>query len=273
MTTYVVGDVQGCYDSLILLLKRIEFNPENDHIIFAGDIINRGPKSLKTIRFIKSLGDSASLVLGNHDLHLISVFYKIRSASSKDTVNKLLNAKDAENLVNWLRQQPLAIYRKDLDLFVSHAGLYPNWSIKQGLKRAKKFSVQLKSDNFLKLLKRMYGNSPLDYHYHLSKYAKLRFTVNSFTRMRYCQHDATLNFSEKHSPNAAKRGLQPWFKLENKRNTSTRFVFGHWSSLGFYNLDNIICLDTGCVWGNKLTAYNVDKDKFISVKSIEKQID
>jgi len=270
MTTYVIGDVQGCYDSLIALLKKIDFSPKKDTLIFAGDIINRGPKSLKTIRFIKDLGESSKLILGNHDLHLISIFYGIRTASPRDTIDKLCKANDAEDLITWLRSQPLAIFDSELDIFISHAGIHPKWTTKKALKRSNKFSKLLAGENYLKLLKRMYGNKPKLYHYSLSKYEKLRFTVNSFTRMRFCEKDSSLNFDEKRSPARINSHLLPWFKLKSKRSKSTRYIFGHWSSLGLYKKDNIICLDTGCVWGNKLTAYNVNEDTFVSVKAKEK---
>lgn len=269
MATYVIGDVQGCYDSLIALLDKIDFDRTVDKLIFAGDLVNRGPKSLKTLRFIKGLGDSSQVVLGNHDLHLISIFYDVRRSSHRDNINKICNAKDGEELITWLRQQPLLISNEELDLIISHAGVHPSWSNKQALKRAARFSKNLRGPNYLKLLVKMYGNKPKQFSLKLSKYAKLRFTVNVFTRMRFCELNGGLNFTEKGSPNIDSDTLKPWFKLASKRKPSTRYIFGHWSSLGLYNKDNVICLDTGCVWGNKLTAYNATNDTFISVKAID----
>jgi len=193
----------------------------------------------------------------------------IRNESPRDTIKKICNAKDAEELIEWLRQHPLAIYEKDLDLFISHAGIYPGWSNKSAIKRSKKFSKYLRSNKYLKLLEYMYGNKPKRYSSKLSKYEKLRFTVNSFTRMRFCELDSSLNFSNKRSPEESDSNLLAWFKLPSKRSKTTRYLFGHWSSLGLYKQDNVICLDTGCVWGQKLTAYNATEDVFISVKAKE----
>lgn len=268
MTDYVVGDIQGCFDSLEALLKKVKFNPEFDILYCVGDLINRGPKSLETLEFLYSLGDSAKIVLGNHDLHLISCHSGLRQLKKVDTAQSVLDSPKADFWIQWLRQQPLMIYDTDKNFIVCHAGLYPHWSIKKGLSLSKKFSTALKSDKYLILLENIYGNNPIKYDKSLSKSKKLRFAVNAFTRMRYCLSDASLDFSFKNFP-SNRKSLHPWFKLKSKIPSSTRLIFGHWSSLGLYHQNNIICIDTGCVWGNELTLYNIDNDSFVHQKAID----
>lgn len=268
MTDYVVGDIQGCYDSLLALLDKTSFKPETDTLYCVGDLINRGPKSLETLEFLHSLGDAVKIVLGNHDLHLISCHYGLRQLKQLDTAQSVLDSPKASFWIEWLRQQPLMIHNKDKDFVICHAGLYPNWSIKKGLSFSNKFSFLLKGDNYLILLKNIYGNKPKKYNKSLSEQKKLRFAVNAFTRMRYCYSDASLDFCFKDFP-ASNKSLHPWFSLKRKISSSTRLIFGHWSSLGLYHQNNMICIDTGCVWGNELTLYNVDDDSFIHQKAID----
>lgn len=268
MTDYVVGDIQGCYDSLVALLDKAKFNPELDTLFCVGDLINRGPKSLETLEFLYSLGNSVKVVLGNHDLHLISCHYGLRQLKQLDTAQSVLDSSKANFWIEWLRQQPLMIFDADKDFIICHAGLHPSWSIKEGLSFSKKFSTQLKSDKYMILLDNMYGNTPNKYDESLSEPKQLRFAVNAFTRMRYCYFDKSLDFSFKNFP-TTQSTLHPWFNLPNKLPKSTRLIFGHWSSLGLYHQNNVICIDTGCVWGNELTLYNIDDDSFIHQKSID----
>ena len=268
MTDYVVGDIQGCFDTLDALLNKVAFNPELDTLYCVGDLINRGPKSLETLEFLYSLGDSVKIVLGNHDLHLISCYVGLRQLKQVDTAQSILDSPRADFWIHWLRQQPLMIYDSEKDFVICHAGLYPNWSIKKGLSFSKKFSKALKSDKYMILMKKIYGNSPSVYDKSLSKSKKLRFAVNAFTRMRYCRSDAGLDFNFKNFP-SNKKSLHPWFTLKRKTPSSTRLIFGHWSSLGLYHQNNTICIDTGCVWGNELTLHNIDNDSFIHQKAID----
>jgi bis(5'-nucleosyl)-tetraphosphatase (symmetrical) len=268
MTDYVVGDIQGCFDSLIALLDQIEFNKEHDTLYCVGDLVNRGPKSLETLEFLHSLGKSAKVVLGNHDLHLISCHYGIRGLKKNDTAQSVLASPKADFYINWLRQQPLIIYNNEKDFVISHAGLYPKWTLKQGLYYSEIFCNMLKSNKYLILLEKIYGNKPDKFNMTLSKAKKWLFTVNAFTRMRYCTKDAKLDFEMKGSPTESDT-LIPWFQLKNKRDKNTRYIFGHWSSLNLYKLDNVIGIDTGCVWGHKLTIYNVDNDQFIQQTAID----
>ena len=270
MTDYVVGDIQGCCDSLKALLDKVNFDPLVDHLYCVGDLINRGPKSLATLEFLFSLGSSVSTVLGNHDIHLISCYHKLRSLKKQDTAQEILSSSSASFWVDWLCQQPLIIYNKKKNFIVAHAGIYPQWSIDEALHFSTLFSKQLKSDNILILLENIYGNKPNNFSKCNSEEDYLRFIVNACTRMRYCYSNGRLDFSNKSFPNDKQNSeLIPWYHLQQKVNISTRIVFGHWSSLGLYHHNNIICIDTGCVWGNELTLYNVDQDCFIQQKAID----
>lgn len=275
MAKYIIGDIQGCFDSLQALLNKVNFDPNNDILYCVGDLVNRGPKSLKTLRFLIDLGESCRVVLGNHDIHLISLYYGIRNASKKDTIAKLLKSSDAKKLINWLRLQPLMIYDETDQFIISHAGLYPKWDIKTALRYSTLFSKSLKGDDFKAVLKNMYSNDPAQLSENSADSSILRFTVNSFTRMRFCHRNGDLSFIEKGSPNLKapitdnENDTFAWFQLPNKRPKNIKFFFGHWSSLGLYHHENLFCLDSGCVWGNKLSLYDFDNKKFISVKSKE----
>lgn len=275
MAKYIVGDIQGCFDSLKALLEKVKFNSKKDTLYCVGDLINRGPKSLKTLRFIKNLGNSCRVVLGNHDLHLMSVYYGIRNHSRKDTFDKLLKSSDAQDLIEWLRSQPLMIYEKSDKFVISHAGIYPKWDIETALNHSTALSKALRSDEFKTVLEKMYGNAPQQLDPASGYYAKLRFTVNAFTRMRFCSKDGGLSFDKKGPPDLQTpfddltANNFAWFRLPHKRPKDVLFLFGHWSSLGIYKHENLFCLDSGCIWGNKLSLYDFDNKKLISVKSKE----
>jgi len=270
MTDYVVGDIQGCCDSLIALLEKVNFNPLHDHLYCVGDLINRGPKSLATLEFLFSLDDSVSTVLGNHDIHLISCYYKHRHFKKLDTAQEILHSSSASFWIDWLCQQPLIIYNEKSNFVIAHAGVYPYWSIDNALSYSQTFSDQLKSNKSLILLEKIYGNNPKKFTKCSTEEEYLRFTVNAFTRMRYCHKDGRLDFSNKNFPNGKNNSeLIPWYHLKREIDVSTRIIFGHWSSLGLYHHNNNICIDTGCVWGNELTLYNIDQDCFIQQKAID----
>lgn len=269
MTDYVVGDIQGCYKSLRALLKKAQFDPTTDTLYCVGDLVNRGSDSLKTLRFIRDLGPAAKTVLGNHDLHLISLYYGFRKLKSFDTLKKLIEAKDADDLIEWLRQQPLMINIEDKNSVIVHAGLYPSWSVEQALEYSDEISTLLKSDKYEKLLKNMYGNTPDKYKVgRKNKHNRRRFTINAFTRMRYCAKNGRLDFEDKGPPAKTKGKLKPWFLLPHRRENKN-VIFGHWSSLGLFRGDQVIAIDTGCVWGGKLTLYDIDNNRFIQQKSVE----
>ncbi len=256
MAIYAIGDIQGCYDNLMDLLDKIEFNPRRDQLWFTGDLVNRGPQSLETLRFVKALGDSAVTVLGNHDLHLLAIACGQRKPHRKDSLNQILDAADRDELLYWLRHRPLFHYNDDFCLV--HAGLPPQWSFETTKRMALKAERVLQSDNYLDFIKHMYGNQPDLWSDRLSGMALLRFIINCFTRMRYCDTTGRLDF-DYNGPLGSQAGhLLPWFAVPNRRTASLKIIFGHWSTLGFYAGNNCYAIDTGCLWGGQLTAFKLD---------------
>lgn len=267
MAIYAIGDVQGCYEPLQRLLKKINFRPKKDQLWFVGDLVNRGPQSLETLRFIKSLGKSAITVLGNHDLHLIAMATN-STTKEHQSLRPILEAPDCDELIDWLRHRPLLHYDKKLDTALVHAGIPPGWKIKTALKRAREVEAVLQQGDYRKFLKSMYGNKPDQWSKALQGNERLRFIINAYTRMRYCDMDGRLDYDHKLAPGTQPQGLYPWFNLPRKKSFSTRIVFGHWSTLGYMQKKNFIALDTGCVWKGKLTAVRLDIEKpdMVSVK-------
>ena len=260
MAVYAIGDIQGCYDPFRRLLDELDFDPANDTLWLAGDLVNRGPKSLKTLRFVKKLGKSAITVLGNHDLHLLALTVDaVRYGKRFETLEKLLDAPDANELCDWLRTQPLAHYDKHLDTLMVHAGTHPDWSVQKTLARAAEVETELRGDDYEVLLEKMYGNTPIRWSGKLKGYKRLRFIINCLTRMRMLTAKMRLNFSHSGSPYRARKNLTPWFAFEDAAWAGTRVVFGHWSALGLIVLPDLVSLDTGCVWGRQLTAVRLDK--------------
>lgn len=275
MTIYAIGDIQGCFTELQNLLKHINFSSDNDTLWFAGDLINRGPKSLETLRFIKSLGKNAITVLGNHDLHALAV----RAGIKKDkhgTLSNLLTAPDADELFLWLRKQPLIHFDATLNYTLVHAGIPANWDLKSALKYGTELHEVLASDNYLEFLKNMYGDQPNIWHEDLTGWNRLRYICNGFTRMRYCFENGSLNLTEKNSPDVVSStsndNLLPWFDVKNRKTKSENIIFGHWSTLGLKIEDGLYALDTGCLWGNHLTALKIDSSlNYYQVKCPEQQ--
>jgi bis(5'-nucleosyl)-tetraphosphatase (symmetrical) len=260
MAVYAIGDIQGCYDPLRHLLDDIQFDPSVDTLWLAGDLVNRGPKSLKTLRFIRNLGDAAISVLGNHDLHLLALSAgSVRFGRRFDSLEKLLNAPDADELCDWLRHRPMAHYDASLDTLLVHAGTHPNWTVKKTLARAAEVEAELQGDDYDILLGKMYGDAPNMWSGKLSGYKRLRFIINCLTRMRMITDDYRLNFTHDASPWRARKNLQPWYTVDKPATKKTRVVFGHWSQLGLIVLPKLISLDTGCVWGRQLTAVTLDR--------------
>ena len=268
MATWAIGDLQGCYDPFRELLDKIDFEPSRDRLWLTGDLVNRGPKSLKTIRFVKSLGDSAITVLGNHDLHLLALAWDVRFSEDKfDSMWKILSAPDGEELLDWLRHRPLAHHSKKLNSLLVHAGVLPSWSVSKTLRRAAEVESALRGIHFEKFLKRMYGDKPNQWSGDLKGYPRLRVIANALTRMRMIYPDGRLNFTHNGSPGKARKNLIPWFDAKNPKWQGTRIVFGHWSALGLVVEPEYISVDTGCVWGRKLTAVRLNKKpKIVSVK-------
>ena len=260
MAVYAIGDIQGCYDPFRRLLDALDFDPVTDTLWLAGDLVNRGPKSLKTLRFVKNLGDSAVTVLGNHDLHLLALWVgSVRFGKRFGTLERVLNAPDADELCDWLRHQPLAHYDKGLDTLIVHAGTHPDWSVRKTLARAAEVEQELRHGNYETLLTKMYGNTPVSWSGSLKGYKRLRFIINCLTRMRMITVDNKLNFTHKGTPWRARKNIRPWYQVNNRATGATRVVFGHWSQLGLIVLPELISLDTGCLWGRQLTAVRLDK--------------
>ena len=257
MTTYVIGDLQGCLTPLQRLLDHLKFEPADDTLWFVGDLINRGPESLETLRYVKALGKNAITVLGNHDLHLLAVVHGIRKASAKDTLDEIVGAPDRDELCHWLSRRPLLHIDKELGHTLVHAGIHPQWSLKRARKMSREVHRVLK-DDLQGFLACMYGNTPTHWDKHLPPIERQRFAVNTFTRMRYCYADGGLNFDFNGPPSIAPTSLYPWYAAPNRKTLDTQIVFGHWSSHPAICKSGIIPTDRGCVWGGSLAAYAIE---------------
>lgn len=252
MSIYAIGDIQGCYDDLLRLLDRIGFNEHDDQLWFAGDLVNRGPKSLETLRFVRSLGESAITVLGNHDMHLLAASCAPKLPPKQETLAPILNAPDRDELIDWLRHRPLFHYGEGFCLI--HAGLPPQWDFNTTQEMALLAEQTLKSPDYMDFLKQMYGNKPDKWSASLTGVARLRFVINCFTRMRYCDDKGRLDFANTGAVGSQPKELSPWFALPNRKSRQMRIIFGHWSTLGYYEGYNCYAIDSGCLWGKQLTA-------------------
>ncbi|WP_070963161.1 symmetrical bis(5'-nucleosyl)-tetraphosphatase [Vibrio sonorensis] len=252
MATYIVGDIQGCFDELILLLEKARFNHDSDQLYIAGDLVARGPKSLETLRFAMKHKDSIHCVLGNHDLHLLAVSLGIHKVKSKDKTAPILQADDREALLTWLRRQPLLI-EKD-DFIICHAGVSPLWDLEQTRESAKEIESILSSERWNWLIENMYDNQPDQWSDNLTGIERYRYIINAFTRMRFCFPDGRLDMQCKLPPTeVSKDELLPWFEVPNRKPIGKTILFGHWAALEGYHSEGLIGLDTGCVWGGELT--------------------
>jgi len=260
MATYAIGDVQGCFKPLLSLLENINFNDKTDDLWFAGDLINRGPDSLATLRFIYSLGDKAKVVLGNHDLHLLAVAHGYSNLKKHDTLADILNAPDRDQLLNWLIKQPLCHYDVELNVIMTHAGVPPCWNLEQTITLAEEAHQLLMSNQVDRFFDVMYSNTPEIWHDDLQGFDRYRTIVNYLTRMRFCKSNSTLDFKQTGAAyKGSKSGFSAWFNYPSKLPKDMHVVFGHWASLeGKTHVKNIHALDTGCVWGNALTALRLD---------------
>ena len=252
MATYAIGDVQGCYDELKKLLREISFAQQQDKLWFVGDLVNRGPKSLKVLRFVRDLGEAAVVVLGNHDLHLVTQYEGFERKRKDDTFGDVLEAGDAKELVAWLRTRPM-MHAADGYAMV-HAGLLPQWSIKKALALAKEVEAALRAPDYRQFLKNMYGSKPEEWSDSLAGWDRLRVVVNVMTRMRFCTREGRMEFRAKGA--TPPLGYLPWY--ETRPAKEPPIVFGHWSQLGLRLDPHVTCLDSGCVWGGTLTALRLE---------------
>jgi bis(5'-nucleosyl)-tetraphosphatase (symmetrical) len=262
VSRHAIGDIQGCCDELRALLTRIGFSADRDRLWFVGDLVNRGPQSLEALRYVRALGDNAIVVLGNHDLHLLAVACGCRTARRSDTLDEILRAPDRDALLEWLATRPLAHFEAG-DLLV-HAGVVPQWTVETTLGLAREVEIALRNDP-RHLFDHMYGDEPDLWSPGLAGTDRLRFAINVLTRMRVCTSNGRINLHLKGKPPAAGSSWLPWFDVESRRTRGTRVVFGHWSALGLVVRDDVIGLDSGCVWGGALTAIDLDGGAPISL--------
>lgn len=265
MATYAIGDIQGCYESLQRLLEKIAFNPEADKLWIVGDLINRGPDSLATLRFLYSIRDSIEFVLGNHDLHFLAVAYGLRKKGQGDTLDALLNAPDRQQLIDWLMQGKLLHTDETLGFTMVHAGIPPVWSLHQAQAHAREVEAVLQSRYCKDFLSSMYGNQPNRWKNKLIGMDRLRLITNYFTRMRFCSEEGTLELETKENMSSAPAGFAPWFSFRDRKTVNDKIIFGHWAALeGRANTANVFALDTGCVWGGSLTALRLEDQQTFS---------
>lgn len=265
MADYIIGDIQGCFNTLKRLLSTVGFEKGRDNVIFTGDLVNRGPESLATLRYIKKNDGAMQTVLGNHDLHLLSAGEKENLIyHKKDTIQEIITAPDKDNLLSWLREKPFYLIHKSF--IIVHAGVYPEWDLEEMKRNGDEIAKALQGRNYRDFLKDMYGDKPNYYDPKRKGMPRLRFNVNAFTRMRalYCANKA-LNFTFKKPLDSLPPYLTPWFSFKNQGLKDYKIVFGHWSAIGITRTDQVIALDTGAVWGGALSAYAIETDEIISV--------
>jgi len=278
MAIYAIGDIQGCYDELKHLLKKINFNQDKDRLWFTGDLVNRGPNSLETLRFIQSLGENAIVVLGNHDLHLLATAFYHNKPGRKDTIHDVLQAPDRKSLLNWLRHLPLIHNDDAIGITMIHAGIHPDWSIDKTMALAKEVEQVLQSDKHIGFYQHMYGDKPAYWSEGLNGWPRYRYITNILTRLRYCNTRGAIALNAKGPPGSQAEGMQPWFEITNRVSCNDPIIFGHWSTLALTNriYNNVYPLDTGCLWGGKLTALRIDEKPFqtlqISCKGTQKPV-
>jgi bis(5'-nucleosyl)-tetraphosphatase (symmetrical) len=253
---YLVGDLQGCCNPFERLLQTLDFSPSRDHVYILGDLVNRGPDSLGVLRRLRELDNAATCLLGNHDLHLLAVAHGVRKPHRSDTLDTILNAPDREDWLNWIRQQRLAVYEHGW--LMVHAGVVPQWDAAQTVALAREVEAMLAGPDVGEFLTRMYGNQPERWDDSLRGVPRWRCVVNSLTRLRFCSADGTMEFATKDGSDGAPEGFMPWFDVPGRRTEGTPVAFGHWSTLGLINRDDLLALDTGCVWGGQLSAVRVD---------------
>lgn len=265
MAHYAIGDIQGCHAEFCELLALIGFSPVADRLWLTGDLVNRGPDSLAVLREVKALGDAVTTVLGNHDLHLLTVAAGHRRAHRDDTLAAILHAPDRDELLDWLARRPLAVHEGDLLLV--HAGVMPQWTLAHVLALAREVETALASDESEPFLRVLYGDEPHAWRDDLGGFDRLRVIVNALTRLRFCTSDGRMEFREKRGAHHAPSGYAPWFAHENRQTASSVVVCGHWSTLDLMLAPNVLMLDSGCLWGGPLTAIRLPDRRVYQVPS------
>lgn len=271
MAIYAIGDIQGCYDPLRRLLDTVRFDPASDELWCLGDLINRGPRSLDTLRFLRDLDHAVTVVLGNHDLHFLALYHGCVENAGRHTLDALLSAPDGEELSDWLRHRPLAHYRsvatgdRERGYLAVHAGVAPQWTLDKTLQLAGEVESVLRGPDFLAFFRHMYGNEPRHWDEDLRGYDRLRTITNYLTRLRFCRPDGELEFRVKGGAGDAPPGFGPWFRFE-QLTPATDILFGHWAALeGRTGHPHVHALDTGCVWGRELTMMRLQDQRLFSV--------
>ncbi|MGZ5036803.1 MAG: symmetrical bis(5'-nucleosyl)-tetraphosphatase [Usitatibacter sp.] len=263
MATYAIGDLQGCYEPLARLVDSLRFDPSADRLWFVGDLVNRGPDSLRCLRFVKSLGEAAVTVLGNHDLHLVCVAEGVEKRRKRDTIDDVLQAPDRDELVHWLRHRPLMHAEGGFALV--HAGLLPPWSVDRARALASEVEERLRGPGYRSLLEKMYGDEPDRWDDSLGGIERLRVIVNAMTRLRVCTPEGAMALGFKGEPGDAHPGLTPWFDVPGRASAAHTVVFGHWSALGLVDRPNLVGLDSGCVWGRSLSCVRLSDRRLFQV--------
>ena len=262
MATFAIGDIQGCYEQLRELLEAIGFSPDRDRLWLVGDLVNRGPQSLETLRFVRSLGEAAVSVLGNHDLHLVMQAEGYGRPSGEDTLDAVLTAPDRRDLMAWLRSLPLCHIEGEYAMV--HAGLLPQWDVAQAQALSDEASHALTVPGYRDFLAHMWGSEPTAWHDDLAGWDRLRVVVNAMTRMRFCTPSGAMELrapGSKGPPERGPAGCLPWFAVPGRRSADHTVICGHWSALGFRQQKNLLALDSGCLWGGALTAVRLEDQR------------
>jgi len=263
MATYAIGDVQGCFDELQALLESFGFDRATDRLWFVGDLVNRGPASLATLRFVRDLGDRAVVVLGNHDLHLLALAQGHVEPRSDDTLDEVISAVDRDELLDWLRRRPM-IHIAGKTTMV-HAGLLPQWDIATAKALALEVETELRGPKHGKFLEALYGSRPERWADELKGADRLRVIVNAMTRLRFCTREGVMEFDTKGETAKAPKGYLPWFDVPGRKSAGSTVVYGHWSALGLRVAPKLLALDSGCVWGGRLSAIRLEDRRVFQV--------
>jgi len=260
MALYLIGDIQGCDSALARLLTQIDFSPSRDTLYVLGDLVNRGPDSAGVLRRLRALQGAAHCLLGNHDLHLMAVAQGLRKAHRKDTLDSVLHAPDRQDLLNWLRQQSLAlqVHQHGVTVLMVHAGVLPAWTCEKTMALAQEVQAVLRGPDYADFLAHMYSNLPDQWDEGLQGHERLRLIVNALTRIRFCDAQGRMEFDTKEGLAATPAGFTPWFDAPGRLTAGDTVAFGHWSTLGWLGRSDVMSLDSGCVWGGCLSALRLD---------------